>query len=292
MATKVWVGTDAGNEGDWDTAANWSPSGVPIASDDVVLANSSQDVLSGLDQSAVALTSITIDQSYTGLIGTLQSDFLQVAASTAVIGQSRTTTGTLTGSKRLNLDFGTSTACDIQVYNTARLAQDQNRQPLRIKAVNASTTLQVYSGQLAVSDDNSDSSTLSSIVVNGGSVNVGQGVTLTTLESTGGATSTQSSCTTCTIKGGSVNFYDGIAASTITTLTVSDTGTFNHYGSGTITTANANGGTIDLTRTEKAKTVTTLNLKQNAVLVIDTSNVTLTNDIIPESGKILNITVR
>jgi hypothetical protein len=291
MATKVWVGTDAGNEGDWDTAANWSPSGVPIAADDVVLANSSQDVLSGLDQSAVALTSITIDQSYTGRIGTLQSSFLQIAASTAVIGQSRTTTGTLTGSTRLNLDFGSSTACDIQVYNTARTAQDQNRQPLRIIGSNASHTLQVYGGSLAVSDDNDDSSQLSSITVNGGSCNIGQGVTLATLKTTGGATNIQSSVTTLTSKGGTVNFYDGVSASTITTLTVSNEGIFNHYGSGTITTANAEGGTIDLTLTEKTKTVTTLNLKRESTVRLDTSNVTLTNDIVPESGQILNITV-
>lgn len=292
MATKVWVGTDSGNEGDWDTAANWSPSGVPIAGDDVVLANSSQNVLTGLDQSAVALTSITIDQSYTGDIGTSQSDFLQVAASTAVIGQSRSTTGTLTGSKRLNLDFGSSTACDIQVYNTARTARDTNRQPLRIKAVNASTNLTVYGGQLAVSDDNSNSSTLGTITVNNGVCNIGQGVTLTTLTSTGGTTMSQSSMTNCTCKGGSINFYDGVSASTITTLTVSDTGVFNHYGSGTITTANANGGTIDLTRSEKAKTVTTLNVKRDANIIFDTSTVTLTNDITPESGKRLNMTIR
>ena len=292
MANKLWVGTDSGNEGDWDTAANWSPSGVPVATDDVILANSSQDILTGLDQSAVALNSITIDQSYTGLIGTSQSDFLQIAASTAIIGQSRTTTGTLTGSKRLNLDFGSSTACDIQVYNTARIAQDQNRQPLRIQAVNASTNLTVFNGQLAVSDDNDDSSTLGAVTVNAGTVNIGQGVTLTTLKSAGGTTITQSSVTTCTVKGGSVNFYDGVSASTITTLTVSDSGIFNHFGSGTITTANANGGTIDLTRTEKAKTVTTLNLKRDANVILDTSTVTLTNDLIPESGKLLNITVR
>lgn len=291
MGSLQWIGTDSGNEGDWATAANWSTGAVPIAGDDVIIANSSQDILTNLDQSAVALNSITIDQSYTGLIGTSASDFLQVAASTAVIGQARTTTGTLTGSKRLNLDFGSSTACDIQVYNSARTAQDQNRQPLRLKAVNASSTLSVYGGSVALSDDNTDSSTLSSITVNGGSLNVGQGVTLTTLTTNGGVTNIQSAVTTVSCKRGTVNHYDGISANAITTLTVSDDGIFNHYASGTVTTANVNGGTLDLSRTEKAKTVTTLNLKKGATLVLDTNNVTLTNDIIPESSKILSITV-
>lgn len=291
MATKLWTGTTSGSEGDYGVAGNWSPSGVPVAADDVVIANSSQDILTNLDQSAVSLNSITIDQSYTGLIGTSASDFLQVAASTAVIGQARTTTGTLTGSKRLNLDFGSSTACDIQIYNSARTAQDQNRQPLRLKAVNASSTLSVYGGSVALSDDNTDSSTLSSITVKGGSLNVGQGVTLTTLTTNGGQVTIQSSVTTANCKGGTVNHYDGISASTVTTLTTSDTGIYNHYASGTITTANVNGGTLDLSRTEKAKTVTTLNIKRDATLVLDTNVVTLTNDIIPESNKILSITV-
>lgn len=291
MATKLWIGTDAGNQGDWDTAANWSPSGVPIAGDDVVLANSSQSVLTGLDQSSVALTSITIDQSYTGKIGTLQSDFLQVGASTAIIGQTRSTTGTLTGSTRLNLDFGSTTACDIQVYNTARTAQDLNRQPLRIIGASSSHTLQVFSGSLAVSDNNDNISEFSSIIVNGGACNIGQGVTLASLTTSGGVTNMQSSVTTVINKGGTLNFYDGVSANTITSLTVSDEGLFRHYGSGTISTVNANGGTVDLTLTEKSKTITNFNLRRGATVIFDTNNLTLTNDIIPESNKILNIAV-
>ena len=56
MATKIWVGTDSGNEGDINTAANWSPSGVPVATDDVYFENSSQSVTDGLATwAAVAL---------------------------------------------------------------------------------------------------------------------------------------------------------------------------------------------------------------------------------------------
>lgn len=291
MATKKWLGNDAGNEGDWATAANWSPSGVPVAADDVILANTSQSVTAGLDQSAVALTSITIDQSYTGSVGTAETDFLQVAASVAVIGQSRSGLGTLTGSRRLNLDFGSSTACDIQVYNTSTVAQDINRTPLRIKAGNASTDLIIYAGVASVSDDTEDTSTIGDIIVNGGSLTIGSGVTLTSITQSGGVCSCQSSTTTVTVKSGQLNFYDGATASTITTCTVEDAGVFNHFASGTITTLNA-GATVDLNRTQKPKTVTTINLSQGANLIIDTGNVTLTNDLIPESSELLNITVR
>ena len=51
MATKTWVGTDSGNQGDYGTAANWSPSGVPLAADNVIIANSSQDITGTLDLS-------------------------------------------------------------------------------------------------------------------------------------------------------------------------------------------------------------------------------------------------
>jgi len=291
MATKTWVGTDSGNAGDYGVAANWSPSGVPIAGDAVIIANSSQNITGTLDQSAVALASIVIDLSYTGIIGSSESDFLEIAASAAVIGQRRSTTGSFTGSKRLNLDFGSSTACQITVNNTASSGQDANRQPLRLRAVNAATDLQVYGGSLAISDNSSNSSTLGDISVNAGSVNIGASVTLTNLITSGGIINIDSSVTSANIKGGTVNFYDSTSANTIGTLTVSSAGVVNHYASGTITTLAHNGGTVDLTKTQKAKTVTTYTGDKGAVLITDTATVTLTNDIALASSKKLTISI-
>ena len=289
MATKTWVGTDSGNEGDWGTAANWSPSGVPIAADDVIIANSSQDITGTLDQSAIALTSLTIDLSYTGLIGSAQSDFLEIGAVTAVIGQRRGTVGTFTGSNRLNIDFGTTTAAQVNVYGTATKAQDHNRQPLRLRAVNASTDINVYGGTLAVSDDSSNSSTIGDILIESGSINIGDNVTHTTLTQSGGTVNTQSSITTVTLKGGTLNQYDSTSANTITTLTVSNSGSLNHYASGTITTLNLNGGSVDLTKTQKSKTVTTITASPGASLITDTGTVTITNDIALASSKKITI---
>ncbi len=289
MATKTWVGTDSGNVGDWGTAANWSPSGVPVQTDDVRIANSAQDITGTLDQSAVALTSLTIDLSYTGLIGSLQSDFLEVGAVTAVLGQRRSSTGTFTGSKRLNIDFGTTTASQIKVYSTATSAQDQNRQPLRIRAVNAATDLMVYGGSMAVSDDSSNSSTLGDIIVEGGSLNIGDNVTLTNLTQSGGSVNNQSSIVTAVIKGGTLNQYDSVAATTITTLTLSNSGTVNHFASGTITTLNLNGGLIDLTKTQSPKTITNITADVGGTMITDSGTVTLTNDITLAANKKITI---
>jgi len=279
MSTKTWLGTDSGNVGNYGTAANWEPSGVPINGDDVIIANSSQDILSGFDQSLVILNSIVIDLSYIGKTGTSSADFLQIAAASAVIGQRRSSTGTFAGSSRLNLDFGSTTPCQITVNGTAPNAIDTNRQPLRMRMANSSTDLHVFAGSMAISDDSSNSSTLGDIEVNAGSVNVGASVTLTNLTVSDGIVNLDSSISgAATIKGGTLNSYDSTSASTIATLTITD-GIVNHFATGTITTLNLNGGTVDLTKTQQAKTVTTLTASGGATLITDSGTVTITNDI-------------
>ena len=294
MANRTWQGGTAGSEGDWATAGNWKEGAVPVAADDVIIANTSQSITDGLDQSAVALTSITIDQSFTGVIGSSSSDFLQIAASTATIGQKRASRGTFTGSKRLNLDFGSSTACQISIYNTASSSRDVNRDPLRIKAVNASTDIKVYGGTLAISDDSDNSSTIGDIEINNsGSVTIGESVTLSNVTQNGGTLNLYSSVATlANIKGGSFNHYDGTTASTIATLTISDGGIVNHNATGTITTCNLNGGTLDVTGTQGSKTITTLTADKDATFITDTATVTLTNDIALASSTKMQINFR
>ena len=50
MSIRDWIGTDAGNVGDFDTAANWKGAAVPITGDTVRFLDASQAVTSGLDQ--------------------------------------------------------------------------------------------------------------------------------------------------------------------------------------------------------------------------------------------------
>lgn len=61
MATKTWISTD----GNWNTAGSWSPSGVPIAGDDVYFVSGSQDVTTGAS-SSVVLASLNFGTKYTG----------------------------------------------------------------------------------------------------------------------------------------------------------------------------------------------------------------------------------
>ena len=75
MATKVWLGTNTGNEGDWATDENWldangAVSVQPVTSDDVYFTSGSQDVTTGLGQSAVTLGSLNFGTKWTGSIET------------------------------------------------------------------------------------------------------------------------------------------------------------------------------------------------------------------------------
>ena len=94
MSTKYWLGDDSGNEGDLNVAANWSPSGVPGAADDVVFdGRSTENVTNNLDAlSAVDLGSLTVWSGYTGTIGSSGSTPMIIHSSAGTVYLSGTGT--------------------------------------------------------------------------------------------------------------------------------------------------------------------------------------------------------
>ncbi|MGP1601772.1 MAG: hypothetical protein ACTTHA_05950, partial [Treponema sp.] len=84
-ATKTWVGGDSSKPTDWDTAANWSPSGVPGTGDDVTINTPSNHPAI---TSAVVVKSLLIDYGCfltlgTGATFTLSGDFTNHGTFTA-----------------------------------------------------------------------------------------------------------------------------------------------------------------------------------------------------------------
>ena len=72
MAEKIWIGDDAGNEGDFNVAANWSPSGVPVAGDTLIFQDNAQDLDSNADHlSGTSGNLVSVKSTYTGTVGTL-----------------------------------------------------------------------------------------------------------------------------------------------------------------------------------------------------------------------------
>jgi len=278
MATKIWVGTDSTNEGDWATAANWSPSGVPANADDVYLENSSQDVTEGFDQSAVALTSLHIALSYTGKIGD-DDEYLQIGATTVNIG-SHNGPGSPSGSGRIKLDLGT-TAATVVIYNSGT-SYDSGYPAIRILCNNAATTLEVRKGTVGVAYETGETSTLLKItegyvssVAGDADVFIGSGVTLTTLEKAGGDCVLGCAATTVNHSAGNLTTTGSGA---ITTLN-NDGGTVISNSTGTIALLDTDGGLVDFTKSAAARTVTTCKLDAGGKLKYDPDVVTMTNKV-------------
>ena len=78
--TYTWVGTDSGNEGDFGTANNWSPSGNPAAGDTVRFLTGRQSVTSGKDQGTKDFAAIIVGPGYSGDIGSSAGALLCGAA--------------------------------------------------------------------------------------------------------------------------------------------------------------------------------------------------------------------
>ena len=168
MAKVYWIG---GSSTDWSTAANWSGAAVPVDGDDVFIENNAVNIDAGLGQNAIQLNNLTIDQSYTGLIGTT-SAYLVIGASGDVnIGQ-KNAAGKGSGSKRIKIDFrdDTPTSPKIIVHNTASSAQESLLPPVRLLTNHASATLTVLSGNVGLAVDNSaETSTVGDVIVGDGS---------------------------------------------------------------------------------------------------------------------------
>lgn len=86
--TKTWAGVLGATDQNWSTSSNWSPAGVPAATDDVVI-NQAQDPSLGYDvitlpAAAVSCNSLTMSASSRLQIS---STTLSVSGQMSVAGQ-------------------------------------------------------------------------------------------------------------------------------------------------------------------------------------------------------------
>jgi len=74
MANKTWVGGAGGATTDWNQAANWSASGVPVTNDDVYFPSTKlYNLDTTLGQSAVDLSSLTVERGSNVQVGSLST---------------------------------------------------------------------------------------------------------------------------------------------------------------------------------------------------------------------------
>lgn len=254
MADKIFTG---GTSGDFSVAGNWLSGSAPVASDNIFfVADYNIDLTAGLDQSAVTYGKLIIEAGYTGKIGT-KIDYLQIPC----------TDVDFKGSGESYIDVSSS-AIDIRVDGTAAAPTGKSGLYLKGSAIDE---INVISGSVGVASKAGETATLTTIVLNGGAVVVGDGCTLTNATVYGGELNLQASVTTLKIYNGSVTMSE---AGAVTTLTLFN-GSHTHNGTGTISTANVEGGKLDLYRSGLARTVTTLNLEPGGGIIYDPDLVTI-----------------
>jgi trimeric autotransporter adhesin len=238
----------------WDSAMNWSGGAVPVNSDDVFIENSAVDILYGLAQTAVTLTSLNIPMSYTGKIGNPRRNaggyeeyrdlYLAIKATTVNIGY-----GTGAGSGRIKLDQS-SAATTLNISGSGSPAES-GLESILWKGTESTNVVNIRKGSFGAAVFAGETATIatlrSSYVTNvQGDVQarLGAGVTLTTVNQSGGTLEINAGFTT-------LNMLDGqttIQAGNVTTISI-DGGTCWYNGAGTLTTINiGTSGTLDLSR--------------------------------------------
>lgn len=285
----VTTTTTASSKEDVSCTANWSLGALPVATNDVVFENSSNNILWNLDAlAAIALNSVRWESTFTGTCGLpefaaggyaeYRAKYFQTRSTTTTVG----TPGTATngGSSRIYWDNQTFQTT-IVVYATGQGNESPGLEAFLFKGTHASNTLECLGGQTGVAVLAGEVATIATLRVGGtAAVRCGPVVTLTTVtQSTGSTLVTDSAITT-------VNHDDGvhlIRSGAITTLTI-DAGTVIDTGTGTITTVNLS-GTLDLSQDLRALTITTLNLFKPGFTFKDPwARATITNPVTTPKG--------
>lgn len=292
---------------DYGTAANWSGGAVPVASDDVTIDKSGEKILFGLDQSAVAINSLTIrgnviiglrtdvftstsDESTTlSTAVEYRQSYLKIDCPRVNIGQ-YLGVGTVVASQRTKIEQASTSDSVITVYNTAAGASESGLPAFRMLAASANCDLVVRNapGGAGIAAERDETSTIGivSVIDTGASSRVvcGDGTTITEWSQRSGTNLLQAAATVTT-----VSIDDGILTVegdfTITTVNVrGGTVRDNHTktSGSIITTLNLDGGTIDLQRNREARTISTVNHEGGALLGNEDLTVTTYNE--PTSG--------
>lgn len=298
----VAMSTAGAGPNDWSTDVNWSGGAKPVSNDTVVIENSSVPILWGLDQSAVAIAELRIMQSYAGKIGLPEDQFtigatqtdsskaeyretyLKISAATVRIGE-HYGSGNPSGTGRIKLDTG-SAQTQVNVANSAVTSADGNLEPVRWLGSHANNALNVTKGRVGIATTVAgETATVSQLNVgqrgnlaSDADVNLGPGVTIATINQSGGDVITAAGVTTVNQSGGTLTTCSSAA---IVMANIGGTAYVN--ATGTITTLRVVGtGSADFSRDPREKSVTNCELHKGASLNLDNGNplsVTFTNDI-------------
>lgn len=247
MSTRYFDNVTGASTG-FSTAANWSADTAPIDADTAVIGVGAAQIDSSLDLSAIQPTLMTISSDFTGWLGSA-SAAAQIGPVTFVYGTPSTGTTTPSYSGRIYVNFGTDPVA-ATVLGTKSSSIDSGLEPVRFLGSNAGNVFNILGGIVGIATTlPTETATVATLNVDGNAtvVNLGAGVTLTTVNQANGTVSVGSAATTVTVQGGTFRTRAG--------------------GDYTLTTVNIYGATVQLDHVKSAgNIVTTLNLYDGAVL--------------------------
>ncbi len=293
------TGTASAGPNDWNTAANWSTSGVPSSADAVIFtgADTSYDVLYGLDQSAIDLDTLKSGPSYTGMVGDPDNGFY------LMIDVSNTTGKTVINSRgrafwieglldTISVTGGIRSADMVKIgpnTTTERLTVTGNAILGTITVANATTLQKLFmiNCPRATVTFGTSVATTDEVVINSGTFNSESSIEATTVA--GGEVTEPGHII---ISGGTWNQSGAGAVRNI----IQTGGTTNYNGIGTIGDAGDGdayglkmyGGAFNLTASE-AKALTVVDAEVFGGVFTERSGtgvVTYTNDIIVQGGDV------
>lgn len=254
MANKVWIGRDPTNEGDYGTAANWNPSGVPTNGDNVFFHPGGHAVTGSLNQSSVTLGNVFVCWGFDAPIGYYTGptpNYLQLDANAVWYSG--------TGRSFLELRNGGG-ALDVHIeqagsYNRTGMSN------LYITTDGSSTigTLSCRAGHVCVGGFGDDPSQTVAHVRSTGrnsTVVIGDVVTATNVHVDAGNVRSESANTHALVEqgGGSFTMYGQGAITALQTAG----GTSTLFGGGTVTTATVLGSGRLSAVDGDSRTITTL----------------------------------
>lgn len=279
----------------FNNADNWSGGAIPVDSDAVVFDSGEVDCLYGLDQSAVSPETVDITMGYTGNIGLpktnvdnasypypeYRSQFLALGVSTDAVTTDITIgQGSGAGSQRIKLDSGSGQAV-LLVLNTGQ-AESDAAPTVEWKGTHASNVATISKGNVGIAFTAGETAVVATLNV-GYQTNIsgdsrvycGSGVTLTTVNISGGVLTTNSAMTTVNQTDGELIHYAGA----VTTINL-DKGAIRYRSTGTLTTAVVgSNGNLDFRQDMRSRTVTNCDLYEDAELHDPFGTATFTNGI-------------
>lgn len=280
-STISWIGTTT----DVSNTANYSTGALPVNGDTLFIEANPNGTDVSLETnlstlSGVTLAALNISQTFSANVGTTAAYF-QVSATLVNIGYQYAGTVPANGSPLIRLNLGGVQSL-INVTGSSSSSTLAGSGPISILGTNASNVLNIESGTVSIAASPTEVSTFATIN-NGGTLTLGSGCTLTTINNFGGSLTVQSAFTTLTQAGGNVL---AAGTGTITTANVFG-GSFTSQSTGTITTLNVQAATADFSTDPRAKTVTTANIYNGATLNVNTGvkgSVTFTNPIVVKAS--------